>query len=806
MTSKPRTRPPSPETEGPLPWPADDPDLAAFLPMLYVVWADGILTPDEVDAVRGRMEHAYDLTPDARRVLESWLRPHAPPSSVAMAELRDRIRAEAAGTSDEDRRSLAHLGAAIVRRGGEGGGRWASADGLRTLEGVEEALGVLGGEAARALLAGEAGAPRAEAESPPEASFDVPLLRRTLDGEQASIRREVLALLADPEFHVPEGTPTPEHRERTLRAMKRLASRGMGSKSFPEEWGGRDDIAGSIAVFEALAHGDQSLLVKFGVHFGLFGGSVLQLGTAWHHRRFLPEIATLALPGCYAMTEIDHGSNVRALETQALWLPDEDAFEIHTPHPGARKDWIGNAALHGRIATVFAQLEVDGEEHGVHAFLVPIRADDGSVLPGVSIEDCGEKVGLNGVDNGRIGFDRVRVPREHLLDRFASVTTDGRYTSPINAPGRRFFTMLGTLVAGRISIAAAAVSASRTALTIAVRYSARRRQFGPSGRPELPILDYLTQQRLLLPKLAGTFALHFGVRDLISRYAGVDPDDEEERGRIEVRAAGLKALASRHAQETIQAAREACGGQGYLAANRFGTLRDDTDVFTTFEGANVVLLQLVAKGLLSRFRDEMGDLDFRGMVRFLAERASQELTRRNPVRSRRSAEEFLRAEETQLDAFRFREQRLLATVARRLKARIDDGMDSFDATIECQDHLVALARAHTERVVLECFREAVARAPNPPLSEVLNDLSDLWALSTLEADRAWFLEAGYMEPSQTRAIRGVVNRLCGEIRTQAVHLVDAFGIPDAVLRAPAAQPPWEANTSVLPSSPKTSTS
>lgn len=776
----------------------DDPDLIPFLPLIYVAWADGILTPGELDHIARRTGDLCDLEEDTRTLVRSWLDPSRPPTPVKLARLRERIRSMANALSEGERRSLASLGVALARRteSGEGrgpdgvppeGGRWTSEGSLRTLEAVEELLGVLGGEAAEALLAPEPAKAAPDDPTPPSPSFDVQRMRQYLDGPQGPLRREIMELLRAPRFQSPRGDQLSqgEYRERTLQGLRELARRGYGLRGLPESVGGRGDIAGAIAVFETLAHGDMSLLVKFGVQFGLFGGSVAQLGTETHHRRWLAEIGTLALPGCYAMTEVDHGSNVRELETRARFLPEEDAFEIHTPHAGARKDWIGNAALHGRMATVFAQLQVGEEEHGVHAFLVPIRDESGKALPGVEIEDCGPKVGLNGVDNGRLSFRRVRIPRDHLLDRFGRITPGGLYESPINSPGRRFFTMLGTLVTGRISIAAASLTAARTALAIAIPYSARRRQFGPPGDPEVPVLDYLTQQRLLLPRLATTYALHFAVRDLVRIH--VEAEDEGDRARVEVQAAGIKAYASRHAVETIQASREACGGQGYLAANRLGELRNDTDVFTTFEGANVVLEQLVARGLLSRYREELGEMNLRGMVRLLADRAGTEVTRRNPVRSRRTAEDFLRNPETHMEAFRFREERLLDTVARRLKNRLDSGMDSFQAMNECQDHLVTLARAHVERIVLESFREGVARAPLPGLSEMLGNLAELWALHRLEADRGWFLEAGYMESSQTRAIRAQVNRLCGEIREQALPLVDAFGIPDDLLAAPAAR-------------------
>ena len=770
----------------PIPWPPRDEHLTPFLPLVYVAWSDGILSDTEMGRIREVVRDAEDLPAPAIRLLESWLKTDSPPSPQALARLRESIGRAARRASAEELKSLVSLGVAIARAEANDAGGWATAKGMRVLEGVEELLGVLGGEAARDLAWPQPASPAPE-ES--ERTRTESALERIMAGDESErrLRSRVFELLSDARVRVPDGLPTPEARERALAAVRKLAAEGLGKLALPAEYGGGGDVAGSMILFETLAYGNLSVLIKFGVQFGLFGGSVHQLGTRRYHEAFLERIGSLDLPGIFAMTERDHGSNVRAIETRAAYDRDTDEFEIHTPHPGACKDWLGNAALHGRMATVFAQLHINGAAHGVHAFLVPIRTRSGRPRPGIRIEDCGEKVGLNGVDNGRLSFDRVRIPRVNLLDRFAEVTADGEYRSSIASSGRRFFTMLGTLVGGRISIAAASVSAAKTGLTIAVLYSERRRQFGPSGEPEVPILDYLTQQRALLPAVATTYGLHFAVRSLIRDFSSTR--EAKSGAQVEVLAAGLKAYASHHAQETLQSCREALGGRGYLAANRLGVLREDTDIFTTFEGANVVLLQLVAKSLLSEYRDMVGDLRLWGMVKFLAERAGEEATRLDPIRSRRSTDEHLRDPETQLEAFHFRESRLLHTVAGRLKHRIDGGMDSFHAMNECQDHVVQLARAHIERTILESFQEAVDRiseAEGASVAELLAAVCDLYALSRMERDRAWYLETGYMEATQTKSIRELVNRLCRQLRGEAAGLVRGFGIPEAVLAAPAA--------------------
>src|SRR5919199_407724 len=495
-------------------------------------------------------------------------------------------------------------------------------------------------------------------------------LRALLDGEHAEIRDRVREWLSTPGNAAATDLPMEEHREQVLAWARELASQGDTAMGYPVEYGGQDAVARSIASFETLAYGDLSLLVKCGVQFGLFGGAVLHLGTAKHHERYLWRIAKLELPGCFAMTETGHGSNVQALRTTATYDPETEEFVVHTPDDDARKDYIGGAARDGRLAAVFAQLIVGGENRGVHALLVPIRDDDGTVLPGIRIEDCGAKLGLDGVDNGRIWFDHVRVPRDTLLDRYASVTPEGTYSSPIENPTKRFFTMLGTLIQGRVSVCGASIYATKVALEIAIRRGLTRRQFGPPGEPEAVLMDYRTHQRRLLPALATTYALHFAqdrlrahLHDVFS--ASAKHGDDRRRRELETLAAGLTAVATWHATETIQACREACGGAGYLKANRFAALKADTDVFTTFEGDNTVLLQLAAKNLLTDYKDAFGELDPLGTAQFVAGQALGVLTERTALRKLadsllpgRDDDGDLLDRKTQLGLFRWRYEHL----------------------------------------------------------------------------------------------------------------------------------------------------
>jgi acyl-CoA oxidase len=256
-------------------------------------------------------------------------------------------------------------------------------------------------------------------------------LQTVLDGRFAAVREDVRAQLGEIGLVTDPDLDTESYRARVRDWMRRLVDSGRPRSGFDPAYGGGGDVGGVVSAFQMLGFGDLSLLVKAGVQWGLFGGAVQALGTARHHERYLRPIMDGELLGCFAMTETGHGSDVAHLCTTATYDPATREFVVHTPSVSARKDYIGGAARDATTAVVFAQLVTGGVRHGVHALLVPIRDAHGHTLPGVTISDCGRKAGLNGVDNGRLYFDQVRVPREALLDRYGAVAPDGTYSSPV---------------------------------------------------------------------------------------------------------------------------------------------------------------------------------------------------------------------------------------------------------------------------------------------------------------------------------------------------------------------------------------
>jgi len=619
-------------------------------------------------------------------------------------------------------------------------------------------------------------------------------LRNTLDGRWRDVKNRMRTELTSEVFR-PHYTPnTVIARTKVAEQLKIMAAHGAAEDGFKKEHGGNGDVGAAITQIEMLAMSDLSLMVKAGVQWGLFGGAVENLGTE-RHAEYVKDTITLELLGCFAMTETGHGSDVQALETTATYDAETEEFVIDSPTPTARKDYIGGAAETATIAAVFAQLITteDGEQvnHGVHCVLVPLRDKDGNDLPGVTTADCHYKGGLPGVDNGRIMFDHVRVPRVNLLNKFGDVAADGTYSSPIDNPSRRFFTMIGTLIRGRICVGGSAGNAARVALDIATRYALQRKQFSaPDDEGEVLIMDYLAHQRRLFPLIARSYALQFAQNELVAGCHDLqtaDAPDAEEQRELESRAAGLKAANTWHASRAIQEAREACGGAGYMADNRLIALRADTDVFTTFEGDNYVLTQLVAKELLTAYADDVKSMSPVEWVRFAANFAGERVLKRTAaetiiqriVDARQDNEEegslFNRG--TQVKMFEDREEYMIASVARRLQGKSKE-MSAFDAFNAVQDHVLHAAQAHIDRVVLEAFVAGIDSCEDDEAREVLGLVCDLYALSVIEDDKAWFVEHRYLSTERAKAVTRGINDRCRLLRPYAETLVDGFGIPE----------------------------
>ncbi|BBN04025.1 acyl-CoA oxidase [Marchantia polymorpha subsp. ruderalis] len=626
-----------------------------------------------------------------------------------------------------------------------------------------------------------AGVPCLQYGSPEENSgkpaFDITVMRKLMDGHSVEVRDQCFELMRKNElFHLKTGGSTTFlgvdygallHTQREITMERLMYMRDSGVFKGLLTVNTMEQYLTTSAVFECMSLFDHSLSIKAGVHFHLWGGAVLFLGTKRHHDKWLKVTEEFGIRGCFAMTELGHGSNVRGIETVTTYDPTTQEFIINTPCESAQKYWIGGAAQHATHTIVFSQLYIGGKNEGVHALICQIRDSNGKICPGVRIADCGLKIGLNGVDNGRLWFDNVRVPRENLLNSVADVTPEGKYVSSITDPDQRFGAFMAPLTTGRVTIAVAAVYQSKVALATAIRYALSRRAFAMTpNQPEVLLLDYPSHQQRLLTLLAKSYAMSLAGNKLKMIYGARTPADAKT---IHVLSSGLKALLTWHFMRTAQECREACGGQGLKTENKVGQLKGEYDVQLTFEGDNNVLMQQVSKALLA---DYFSSLKRKKPVKSVG---LDHMNAPRPIIPAKFTSDLLRNSKFQLALFQLRERDLLERLAEDVTQRVSRGVSPAEAANQSYQLGCRLGEAFSEKQVLEAHLAAETEQTGS-IKDVLGLLRSLYVLSVIDESPV-FLRYGLLTSTQSQIIHQEVAALCGELRPHALALVDSLGIP-----------------------------
>ncbi|KAA1477375.1 acyl-CoA dehydrogenase NM domain-like protein [Dentipellis sp. KUC8613] len=292
--------------------------------------------------------------------------------------------------------------------------------------------------------------------------------------------------------------------------------------------------------------------------------------------------------GQFCLTEVGHGLDAINLETAATLLPD-GTFELHTPHMGAAKYMPPtNPCGIPCVAIVFARLIVDGANHGIRPFLVPLN-DGHNMHRGITARILPAREGSTPLNHCVTSFDRVKLPANALLGDIEEDTS--RFT---------FFNSIWRVAVGTLSLTGLTLSCLAVSPFIVARYSQRRTVAGPGGS-RIPVISFRTQHGPILTALAQGFVLKEMWNKCTAIFAKADLDPR----LLHALATIFKVTTTQHVQAANLALSERCGAQGLFAYNQISELYENVRGNSIAEGDTLVIsIRLASELILERYELE----------------------------------------------------------------------------------------------------------------------------------------------------------------------------------------------------------
>ncbi|XP_026731714.1 probable peroxisomal acyl-coenzyme A oxidase 1 [Trichoplusia ni] len=514
----------------------------------------------------------------------------------------------------------------------------------------------------------------------------------------------------------------------------------------------------------------------FLLHLGMFVPTLMGQCTQEQQAYWLPRALDMQIIGTYAQTELGHGTFIRGLETTATYDPETEQFVMNSPTLTSYKWWAGGLAKTVNYCIVVAQLYTKGVCHGTHPFIVQIRDEETHMpLPGIKVGDIGPKLGFNTADNGFLGFENYRIPRENMMMKNAQVLKDGTYVK-VARHGKATY---GTMVFVRVILVNEAAFNLAKACTIAVRYSAIRRQCSPNPEgSELQVLDYTTQQHKLFICIATAHALQLNSiwlwKTFSDTLAAIKEGNVDTLPELHALSSCLKALSTADAASLIEQCRHACGGHGYMMSSGLPYLYAFVTATRTYEGDYTVLLLQTARFLVKAYEQVEAGKPLTPTVSYLSHAFTG---KKLPWDS--SPDGIIRS-------FQALAAGKLSSAVKSLRRRLESGLSHEQAWELSTIQLISAAEAHCRAVMSQTYKNEIVRLTensSPNVKKVMQQLSTLylyyWALERI-GDLLLFTS---ISEDDIVVLRLRYEELLKEIRPNAVGLVDAFDLRDELLHS-----------------------
>ncbi|MBS0629858.1 MAG: acyl-CoA dehydrogenase family protein [Verrucomicrobia bacterium] len=529
------------------------------------------------------------------------------------------------------------------------------------------------------------------------------------------------------------------------------------------------------AILDLAGISDANFGIRFGVSTHLFGAAIQGQGTKEQIDEYIPKLNNLDFHGCFCMTELGTGSYLQSLQTTATYIKETDEFIIHSPTLTATKWWIGSAAQTATHTVVYAKLILNGEDLGTHNFLVRLRDDNFDPCPGITIGDAGPKRGCDGIDNGWVRFNQVRIPRTNMLMKWAQVSAEGKYTKS-EFPQLAYGAVIGT----RVLIAKNVTYFMKMAITIASRFSIVRDQYSMKGKC---LMDYTTQQERILGALCTAYALDFACDRLFVQLETVEEELKKRETRnlkdLHNQAAAMKGFGTLAVGKAINDCILCMGGHSYSKFSGMPRILNDFAPNIPWEGDAILMVQQTAAYLMKSVAGLFQGTPLQGdSIQYL-----QKLGTVSDIKCSADPSKPLSLKEME-EAAEWLALNIIKNSALKLQTQIGETGDQNEGWNRCQLDLIHAAKAHLMFSIISIFRDKLENELPKELQPVLTHVAELFALLHLQEFLNILYEDGYFPITRGNLLREQILSLYQSLRPYISSLVDAWEIPDEFLKSP----------------------